>query len=83
MVPEEDRRFDQSGTPCVLREEREAHVAYHHERTEAMLIDRCVLHLENAGEFLVPPAVVEMMYQTETRGHSGTFRFRAVERAAR
>jgi uncharacterized protein YfaS (alpha-2-macroglobulin family) len=28
---------------------------------------------ELAGDYVVPPAFVELMYQTETRGHSGTF----------
>jgi uncharacterized protein YfaS (alpha-2-macroglobulin family) len=28
---------------------------------------------ELAGDYVVPPAFVELMYQTEVRGHSGTF----------
>jgi hypothetical protein len=29
---------------------------------------------ERAGEYVMPPAQVEMLYRTEHRGHSGTFR---------
>ena len=35
--------------------------------------DRCVLHVEMAGEFVIPPARAELMYQTDKFGHSGTF----------
>jgi len=85
VQPVEDPRFNQAGTVCVLREDRTALVAFHHEDPAATITDRCVLHAELAGDFLVPPAVVEMMYQTETRGHSGTFHFRVAdgERVAR
>ena len=37
---------------------------------------------EVAGEFVVPPARVELMYQTEIRGHSGTFRFKVAEQSS-
>src|SRR5262249_7694234 len=78
-VPEDDRRFDQRGTPHVLREDREAHVAYHLESTPVVVEARAVFHAETAGEFVVPPARVEMMYRTEVHGHSGTFAFRVTE----
>jgi uncharacterized protein YfaS (alpha-2-macroglobulin family) len=83
VQPVEDRRFPQNSTPYVLREERTAAVVYHHEQTAATLTDRCVLRAELAGEYLVPPAAVELMYQTDRRGHSGTFHFRVVERGSR
>jgi uncharacterized protein YfaS (alpha-2-macroglobulin family) len=73
VVPVEDRRFDQRGTPYVLREERDTLIGWHHEQTSGQILDRCVLHAEFAGEYLVPVAHVEMMYRTEVRGHSGTF----------
>jgi hypothetical protein len=44
----------------------------------ATIVDRCVLLAELAGDYVVPPANVEMMYQTETRGHSGTFMLKVV-----
>jgi hypothetical protein len=81
VVPAEDSRFDQSGTNCLLREDREKLVAYHHDETQGQIVDRCILHAEMAGEFLVPAAHVEMMYQTDVRGHSGTFHFRVAEKA--
>src|SRR5262249_23628164 len=80
VVPVTDPRFHQAGTPCALRADREAHVAYHHEEAGGKVVDRCVLHTETAGEFIVPAARAEMMYQTEVRGHSGAFRLRVVER---
>ena len=52
---------------------------YHHESTGHEIIDRCVLHAELAGQYLVPPARVELMYETLTRGHSGAFDFRVGE----
>jgi len=73
VVPTSDRRFEQKGTSYVLREERETMIAYHHEQTSGRIVDRCVLHAELAGDYLVPAAHVEMMYHTEVRGHSGTF----------
>ncbi len=79
VLPAEDGRFEQAGTACVLREDRDALVAYHHEETPAAVVDRCVLHVELAGEYVVPAARAELMYDTPTRGHSGTFTFRVVE----
>jgi Alpha-2-macroglobulin family/Bacterial Alpha-2-macroglobulin MG10 domain/MG2 domain/A-macroglobulin TED domain len=80
FVPEDDKRFTQTGTPYVLREERETHLACHFEQAPAEIENRCVLLAEIAGEFVAPPAQVELMYQTEIRGHSGTFRFKVVDR---
>jgi uncharacterized protein YfaS (alpha-2-macroglobulin family) len=77
ILPTDDIRYGESGRPCthyVLREDRTAAVLYHHEQT-ADLTDRYVLHAEMAGQFVVAPASVELMYQTDVRGHSGTFRF--------
>ncbi len=79
VQPVQDRRFAQACTPYVLREEKTAAVVFHHELTPATLQDRCVLRAELSGEYLVAPAVVEMMYQTETRGHSGSFFFKVVD----
>jgi hypothetical protein len=81
ILPVEDARFavQMPGTPYVLREERTASVAFHHEQTPAALNDRCVLLTELAGEYVVPPAHVEMMYQTDHRGHSGTFVLKVVD----
>ncbi len=80
VVPSDDGRFDQKGTACLLREDREKLVAYHHDETHGQIVDRCILHAEMAGDFLVPAAHVEMMYQTDVRGHSGTFHFRVIEK---
>ena len=76
VLPVDDPRFDQRGTACLLREDREKLIAYHHDETRGRITDRCILHAELPGEYLVPAAHVEMMYQTEVRGHSGTFVFR-------
>ncbi|HWG44801.1 MAG TPA: alpha-2-macroglobulin family protein [Gemmataceae bacterium] len=80
ILPLDDHRFDQRGTACLLREDREKLIAYHHDETRGRIIDRCVLHAELPGDYLVPAAHVEMMYQTEVRGHSGTFAFRVAEK---
>ncbi|MBY0525447.1 MAG: hypothetical protein K2R98_18720 [Gemmataceae bacterium] len=73
LLPVDDPRYNQQGTPYVLREERTAAVCYHHEQTPNTIQDRCVMLLELAGDYTVSPAHVEMMYQTEVRGHSGNF----------
>jgi uncharacterized protein YfaS (alpha-2-macroglobulin family) len=79
ILPATDKRFRKTSTAYALREDKTAGVLYHHEQTGAGLADRCVLHAELAGEYVVPPASVELMYDTETRGHSGTFRFTVVD----
>ncbi|HEY7158717.1 MAG TPA: hypothetical protein VH575_32535, partial [Gemmataceae bacterium] len=80
VVPLDDVRFSQQGTPCLLREDHEKWIAFHHDETTGQIVDRCVLHAELPGEYLVPPAHVEMMYQTEVRGHSDTFALRVTEK---
>ncbi|MFO0876089.1 MAG: alpha-2-macroglobulin family protein [Gemmataceae bacterium] len=75
-VPTDDARFQaqQGGcTPFALREDREAMTCFHHEQTPHTLTDQHVYLMELAGEYVVPPARVEMMYHTETRGHSSAF----------
>jgi alpha-2-macroglobulin len=79
FIPEDDRRFKLPGTPYVLREERQTHLACHYEQTPEVIENHCILLAEVAGEFVAPPAQVELMYQTEIRGHSGTFRFKVVD----
>jgi hypothetical protein len=54
-------------------------VAFHHESTGAAITNRCLLLAELAGEYVVAPAWVELMYQTETRGHSGSFQLKVTE----
>ena len=78
VLPDDDPRFpkQEQDTPCLLREDRDQWIAFHHEQTEGQIVDRCVLHAEMPGEFVVSPAHVEMMYRPQTRGHSGTFTFR-------
>ena len=81
IVPAAYKRFSQSSTAHVLREDTSAAVLYHHEKTPATLTDRCVLHVELAGEFTIPPATVELMYRPDVRGHSGTHRLKVVDNA--
>ena len=38
-----------------------------------------MLHVELAGEYVLPPAEVELMYEPQTRGHSGTFHFKVAD----
>lgn len=76
VLAEDDPRFAQQNTVHLLREDRDQLVAFHHEQTQGRIVDRCVLHAEMPGAFVVSPAHAEMMYRTQTRGHSGTFTFR-------
>jgi hypothetical protein len=80
VVPEEDKRFTrQSIHPPLLREDRETLVAFHHEHILSTVENWCVFHAEMAGTFVVSSARMELMYQTEIRGHSDSFRFRVSE----
>lgn len=79
ILPANDARYRQDGTPCDLREDKTAGVVYHHQQTPRQLIDRCVLRVELAGTYVVPPAEAELMYETQTRGHSGTFVLQVTE----
>jgi uncharacterized protein YfaS (alpha-2-macroglobulin family) len=71
-LPEDDPRFPAAHRASSLREDREQKLAYHHEQTGATTTVRSIMHLELAGELALPPAHAELMYQTQTRGHSGT-----------
>jgi hypothetical protein len=79
FLPVDDPRYPQHSTPYALREERTGFVAFHHEQTPWHINDRCVMLAELAGEYVIAPARVEMMYQTTTCGHSGTFRLKVVD----
>lgn len=85
-VPADDPRFAAQHAQCtahVLREDREAMTCFHLEQTPQALTVRNVFLAELAGEFVMPPARVEMMYQTQTRGHSGSFVLNVTDRGAR
>jgi uncharacterized protein YfaS (alpha-2-macroglobulin family) len=75
IIPIDDQRFAhlQHHTGYALREERMASVAFHHEHAAQSITNRTVMLAELAGDYVVPPAFVELMYQTEVRGHSGSF----------
>ncbi len=75
-LPATDRRLARYGTPWVFREDRETHLAFHHEQVPASTQVATILHLESAGDLAFVPASAELMYQTQTRGHSGSFTLR-------
>jgi len=81
IIPVDDPRFVnmQQSSTYVLREERTAHVAFHHEEVPAQITDQTITLLEMAGKYMIPPARCEMMYNTEFRGHSGTFHLNVVD----
>lgn len=79
ILPFSDTRFVQTSTPYVLRETRTGKVVYHHQQTPQKILDRSILHLEFAGSYVVPPARVELMYETERSGHSGSFYFKVID----
>jgi hypothetical protein len=82
VIPVDDPRFTGHvlQTGYALREERLASVAFHHEQTGQAITNRTILLAELAGDYVVAPAFVELMYQTETRGHSGTFVLKVSEK---
>lgn len=85
-VPADDARFTAQHQACthhVLREDREAMTCFHHEETPRALGVRSVFLAELSGDFVIPPAKVELMYQTETRGHSGTFVLKVEDKKAK
>jgi len=71
-LPVDDPRFPRVAHSYVLREDRETHIAFHHEEAPATTSVRTILHLEMAGELAIAPAQAELMYQTQTRGNSGS-----------
>ena len=71
-LPQDDPRFPRFSATWSLREDREQQLAYHHEETGPSTTVRSIMHLELAGDLALPPAHAELMYQTQTRGHSGT-----------
>lgn len=79
ILPETDTRFRHNSTDYVLREDKTSGVAYHHEQTGHTITDRSVIHVELAGSYAIPPAQVELMYEPQTRGHSGTFHFQVTD----
>ncbi len=75
-LPATDRRLGGYRQPWVFREDRETHLAFHHEQVPASTRVATILHLESAGDLAFVPASAELMYQTQTRGHSGSFTLR-------
>ncbi len=75
IIPTDDPRFQALtlNSGYVLREDRLSSVAFHHEQAPQTVKNRMIMLVELAGDYTVPAAFVELMYQTETRGHSGTF----------
>ncbi len=68
-----DRRFPQDANAShVLREDREAMSCFHYEAVGAATAEFVVL-AEFAGEFVLPPARGELMYQPTNGGHSDSF----------
>jgi hypothetical protein len=73
-VPTTDTRFNREVPfQWALREDRAAGIISHHEQTPETFTDGAIFLAELAGEFVLAPATAELMYETEIRGHSGTF----------
>jgi hypothetical protein len=58
----------------VLKEAKASGTYWHHEAGSQSLLNSCVYRVELDGEFLIAPAYVELMYDTEIRGNSSSFR---------
>ena len=63
-----------SSSPHVLREAKAAGTYWHHEAGSSRIGHTSTYRVELEGEFLVAPAYVELMYDTEVRGHSDSFK---------
>jgi len=61
-------------SPHVLKEAKASGTYWHHETGSQSLQNGCVYRVELDGEFLIAPAYVELMYDTEIRGNSSSFR---------
>jgi uncharacterized protein YfaS (alpha-2-macroglobulin family) len=75
ILPHDDRRYRSNASYSVLREDKTTGVLTHHEEAHTAISSTCVFHAELAGEYVVPPATVEFMYDSSRSGHSGTFHF--------
>ena len=73
-IAADDRRFPTPGDAFgyVLREDRESMTCFHYEQAGAAAAEFVVL-AEFAGEFTLPPARGELMYQPASGGHSDAF----------
>ena len=78
IIPADDKRFQAPRSNCVLREDKTAGVLFHHEQTGSVH-DACVFLVEMAGQYVLPPAQAELMYDSDVRGHSGTFRLKVTD----
>lgn len=74
-IPADDKRFpaDSENAHYVLREDREAMTCFHYENVNVRAVADYVFLTEFAGEFRLPPARVERMYQPTSGGHSDSF----------
>jgi uncharacterized protein YfaS (alpha-2-macroglobulin family) len=73
-IPADDSRFpaEPEAVGHVLREDREAMTCFHYETTAGATTEFVVL-AEFLGEYTLPPARGELMYQPTTGGHSDSF----------
>ena len=62
-----------SASAHVLKEEKASGIFWHHENPGRALNNSTTYRVELAGKFLIPPAYVELMYDTKTRGSTGSF----------
>lgn len=74
-ISADERRFPaaKSAQGHVLREDREAMSCFHYESVASASAEFVVL-AEFAGDFTLPPARGELMYQPTSGGHSDSFR---------
>ncbi|QEG32219.1 Alpha-2-macroglobulin family protein [Gemmata obscuriglobus] len=70
-IPATDKRFP-TASGHVLREDREGMTCFHYETAPAATAEFVAL-TEFAGEFTLPPARGELMYQPASGGHSDSF----------
>jgi hypothetical protein len=66
-------------SPHVLREAKALGTYWHHETGSASIVHTSTYRVELEGDFLIAPAYVELMYDTEVRGHSDSFKLVVAE----
>jgi len=77
IVPLSDRRFTHwISQHAQLREDKSDRVLWHHEEIGGSLWDQAVFFCELEGEFVIPPASAELMYEPDTLGSSAAMTLR-------
>jgi uncharacterized protein YfaS (alpha-2-macroglobulin family) len=82
IVPATDMRFSRwQSHNASLREDKQNELLLHFEEMRRHSTPRHVLFAELTGEFVIPPAYAELMYQPDVRGNSGMMHIKIAAKA--